>query len=432
MRNQGMYTLLQSLPVVVRGSGLLTDELESNLVGASSSFLSSNSLPLWGSLDERVLPELTDGSFGDASDMYVDLQGTRGAIAQALSALAAYDTGAVAIGNPPVLRGELFALYGYTEILLADLYCSGVPLSTLDFERDFTYKPGSTTAEIYQDAIAQEDSALAVATASDTVLNLARVLKGRALLALGQYTAAADDVSTVPDAFQYRLTLSWAGSGTGSLNFLNQDATVSDGEGGIGLRYRSSNDPRTTVTLVPNTTTSLYAPLYFPSKYATALTGAQAAPFVVADGIEARLMQAEAALRAGSSTWLTTLNALRTDGTFTTAPSGDPDSVGVIDTTWNAGTGGMAGLRPLTDPGSDSARVTLLFTERASWLFMTAHRQGDLRRLIRQDGRHQDHVYPTGTYTGMGVGQYGTDVTIPVPSQEYSNPKFQGCVDRNA
>jgi hypothetical protein len=390
---------------------------------------------LYGSLDERVLPELTSGSSdGDlTSSMYNDLQSTRGAIAQALGALAAYDTGAVAIGNPPVLRGELFALYGYAEILLADLYCSGVPLSTVDFERDFTYKPGSTTAEIYQDAIAKEDSALALGTASDTVLNLARVLKGRALLALGQYTAAADDVSTVPNEFQYRLTLTWqTGSDANALNSLNNVATVADREGANGLPYRSSGDPRTAVILVSNTSTNGYAPLYFPSKYATALTGTHAAPFVIANGIEARLIEAEAALHAGGGSWLMALNALRTDGTFTTAPSNDPNSVGVIDTTWNAGTGGVAGLRPLTDPGSDSARVTVLFTERASWLFATGHRQGDLRRLIRQYGRPQDHVYPVGTYTAPGAGQYGTDVTVPVPSDEYLNPYFHGCVDRNA
>jgi hypothetical protein len=426
MRNQGLYTLVQSLPDVVTGGGLLTDELESNFVGASQAILSGNSLPLSGSLDERVLPELPRGSSDeyDPYTMYRDLQSTRGAIIQALGALAAYDTGAATIGNPPVLRGELFALSGYAEILLADLYCSGVPLSTVDFERDFTYKPGSTTAQIYQDVIIKEDSALALVTGSDTVLNLARVLKGRALLALGQYAAAADDVSTVPDAFQYHLTLSWKNVGT-SLNFLNHVATVSDREGRNGLPYRSSGDPRTAVTLVPNTEANDYAPLYFPNKYAAALTGAQVAPFVVASGVEARLIQAEAVLRAGNGSWLTMLNTLRTTCTDATSCA----------TPAPAGTGGVAGLPPLSDPGqsaNDTARVNLLFRERAAWLFLDGHRQGDLRRLIRQYGQSQNHLYPVGPYTAPGVGQYGTDVTVPVPSQEYTNPYFQGCVDRNA
>jgi hypothetical protein len=133
-----------------------------------------------------------------------------------------------------------------------------------------------------------------------------------------------------------------------------------------------------------------------------------------------------------ATTWLTTLNALRTDGSFTTAPSSDPDSVGVIDTTWNAGTGGVGGLSPLRDPGSDSARVTMLFSERAYWLYLTGHRQGDLRRLIRQYHRDQSAVYPTGDYFGLGAGTYGTDVTAPIPTSENPNPLFHGCRDRDA
>jgi hypothetical protein len=377
-------------------------------------------------LDERILPELTTGVDDPFNhDIYHDLQSTRGAIAQALGALAAYDTGAAKIGDPPVLRGELFALYGYAELLLADLYCSGVPLSTVDFERDYTYKPGSTTAEVYQSAIVREDSASALATVNDTILNLARVLKGRAKLALGQYAAAADDVSTVPDAFQYRLVLSWSNGAGSTLNFLNNVATIADREGTRGLPYRSSGDPRTAVTSVPVPSDQNFAPLYFPTKYAAALSGVQVAPFVVANGIEARLIEAEAALRAGNASWLTILNRLRTTCTdAATCPDPAP-----------AGTGGIGDLPPLSDPGpsvNDTARVNLLFAERASWLFLTGHRQGDLRRLIRQYGRMQDRIYPIGVYTAPGAGQYGTEVTIPVPSAERKNPYFNGCVDRNA
>jgi hypothetical protein len=177
--------------------------------------------------------------------------------------------------------------------------------------------------------------------------------------------------------------------------------------------------------------------LFFPAKYAAALAGTQTAPFVVANGVEARLIQAEVALHAGNASWLTILNTLRTNGNFTTAP--DPVDPSVIDTTWTAGTGGVDNLRPLGDPGASlsgqaavDARVTLLFQERASWLFLTGHRQGDLRRLIRQYGRTQDHVYPIGLYTAPGHGQYGVEVTVPVPPTESPNPYFTGCVDRNA
>jgi hypothetical protein len=160
------------------------------------------------------------------------------------------------------------------------------------------------------------------------------------------------------------------------------------------------------------------------------------APITVASGLEARLIEAEAALHAGSTAWLTTLNTLRTNGSFTTAPSASPDSVGVIDTTWNAGTGGVSGLRPLIDPGdspNDSARVTLLFNERAYWLFLTGQRQGDLRRLVRNYGRDPQAIYPTGPYPLGGIlPQYGTGVSVQIPTTEFANPRYRGCLSQGA
>jgi hypothetical protein len=37
------------------------------------------------------------------------------------------------------------------------------------------------------------------------------------------------------------------------------------------------------------------------------------------------------------------------------------------------------------------------------WMYLTIHRWGDMRRLIRQYGRTQDKVFPTGTYFKGGV-----------------------------
>jgi hypothetical protein len=103
-------------------------------------------------------------------------------------------------------------------------------------------------------------------------------------------------------------------------------------------------------------------------------------------------------------------------------------------TVWTAGTGGVSGLASLTDPGTDSARVALLFQERAYWLFLTGHRQEDLRRLLRQYSqwfRSEDQVYPSGAYRGAGTLSYGSAVTAPIPGAEYLNPLFHGCHDRN-
>jgi len=54
----------------------------------------------------------------------------------------------------------------------------------------------------------------------------------------------------------------------------------------------------------------------------------------------------------------------------------------------------------------------------------------DLRRLVRQYGRTDDKVFPTGTY--FKGGNYGTDENFPVPSSEQVNPLFHGCLDRKA
>ena len=55
---------------------------------------------------------------------------------------------------------------------------------------------------------------------------------------------------------------------------------------------------------------------------------------------------------------------------------------------------------------------------------------GDLRRLIRQYGRTQDVVFPNGQF--FKGGTYGTDVNFPVTTDENPNPKWNGCIDRNA
>jgi hypothetical protein len=98
----------------------------------------------------------------------------------------------------------------------------------------------------------------------------------------------------------------------------------------------------------------------------------------------------------------------------------------------------------LADPGTAAAREDLLFRERAFWLFATAHRLGDMRRLVRQYGRAPATVFPSGSYSSNGrLSVYGTDVDFPIPIQEGNNgaapsvspeapAELKGCLDRNA
>ena len=413
-------------------AGLLSDELRSGDLGEAGSVSTADLI------DSRFMPEYGGSgddiiTAGEIRRLYSVLQKSRGQARESRGALEAF----MPAGSNE-LQGHLDAIEGYSEVYLADMFCSGVPLSTLDFGKDFTYKPGSSTIDIYKNAIALFDSALTLAADSDRILNFARVGKARALLDIGSYADAGTIVADVPNEFQYVLLYDQSTS-PGAINpdvnesFVSKDfdlfgtgmlVTMTDAEGENGLPFMSSGDPRT--AWVDNGVNQHGRQLAYPAKYSIAGDG----PVVIASGIEARLIEAEAKLHGNDGSWLTILNALRTDGTFDTQQ--DPDDAAATDTLWHAGSGGVPGLAPLEDPVDADARLDLVFHERAYWLFLTGTRQGDLRRLIRQYGRQPSHVYPTGLYPGA-YNTYGTDVTAPIPGGErISNPLFTGCQGRGA
>lgn len=388
----------------VSTSGVLTDELESSDQ----------------TIDARRIPEGGDAGEG----VYSRLQRVRGQAAQAIGLLTNFAPGSEA------LVGHMYAIQAYAEIFLAELFCSGIPLSTLDYKGDFTYKPGSSTEEVYRHALALLDTAATLVADSARLVNLVRVGRARALLGLGEFAEAARAVADVPDEYRYAIRY----SGVRSIRGLDTDEqhfatiesyrtnpnqtfawnlTVGDREGRNGLDYVSSGDPRTQTTATWGEN-GRYRRIFHPSKYPVDGSGA----IVLASGIEARLVEAEAALREGRvESWLATLNHLRR----TMWPTIEPAVSGP--------------LPDLTDPGSDAARVDLLFRERAFWLFLTGQRQGDLRRLIRHYGRSQDEIYPVGPYPDPWKGdtQYGSDVDLPVPNSErISNPYYKGCIARGA
>jgi hypothetical protein len=126
----------------------------------------------------------------------------------------------------------------------------------------------------------------------------------------------------------------------------------------------------------------------------------------IADGVEARLIEAEAALNAGDAAGaLTILNALRSNAALLSLRGYAANS-----------------LPPLTLQLTTAAQQDQLFKERAYWLYLTSHRLGDMRRLIRQYGRPVNTVFPNGPYFKGGL--YGTDVNVPVPFQEQNNPQY--------
>ncbi len=319
--------------------------------------------------------------------------------------------------TPTYRIGEAYALAGLTYVFAGENYCSGVPFSTA-FPAT-VYGTPLTTAEIFTTAIERFDSAMAYLTATDTAtvtrLNLARVGKGRALLnrgGPGDYAAAAAAVAAVPLSFVYNTSHSLASNrqrnGIFAFTFQNERFSVADVEGTNGLNYRTAGDPR--VLSVRDTAGAgvgfdNLTPQWNPRKYPTGIS-----PTPIANGVEASMIIAENQLVTDPVAWLATLNFVRDTLTFPRAQ------------------GGVAGLAPLADPGTPAGRVDLMFRERVFWMYLTGHRLGDLRRLMRQYGRTEDVVFPTG----LGLkGFYGHDLNLPVPFDEINNPNFTGCLDRN-
>ena len=418
-------------------TGLLGDELNAGRFNtATSGAFTTHSI-----VDGRSM-ETGDGSDGGYEGLWRQLHGVRAQAMNTIPALRKYGP-----NQPKDYTGHTYALWGMAETMLANFYCSGIPLTTVQFEGSFSYAPGSTTQQVYEHALKMFDSSLVYAPDSVEVRQLAKVGKGWALLNLGRFDEAAAAVADVPTPFAYLNLHSDAepnSVGTPTFTYartthaVTDMGTVSDMEGGNGLPYRSSGDPRTASSLLrARQATSGHAETYKPDHW---LISGGNTPVIMASGVEARLIEAEAALRSGDASWLTMLNALRTDGTFSTAPN--PTDPAVVDTTWGPGQGAvlwtsvggtLPGLRPLEDPGTDAARIDLLFQERAYWLFLTGRRMPDMRRLIRQYGRTPEDVFPVGSYPAGPVGSYGIDVTAPAPAAELLyNSEYEGCFDRQA
>jgi starch-binding outer membrane protein, SusD/RagB family len=381
----------------VLASAIITDELHEALdLGLALGG------PLPPHLDLRVLPEATQTGMTSVSlvdQTYSELQKIRSQAAQGIGLLRDY-----APTVPPAARGHLYALMGYSELFLAELFCSGVPLSTVDYEGDYTLARGSSTAEVLTHALALFDTALTLSADSARILNLARLGRARALLGLGRVADAAATTREVPDAYRYEAgyTPGDPSAANFAIIFASWGYSIADREGANGIPYLSSGDPRSLGNDVgPN---AHGVTLFHPAKYSTD----GGSPIVVASGVEARLIEAEAALQGGQTDlWLGLLNQLRRTAIVPALP----------DT---------------TDPGTDAGRLDLHFRERALWLFLTGQRQGDLRRLVRQYGRPAESVYPTGPYPAQ-AGQYGNDVTAPIPvAERLHNPLFTGCLNRGA
>jgi starch-binding outer membrane protein, SusD/RagB family len=376
---------------LVNMTGLLTDELQN-----------SETFPTRTEVDRRH----TQVNNATMRDIFFNAHLARVSAGRASGAYAAF-------GPTDPARSEVVSLEAYAILLLAEDYCSGVPLSNVDTATaSVEFGDPLTTQALLQVAADTFSAALTFAEGDPDRHNLAEVGKARTLQFEGRshLQDAAQLVGDVPTNWTYKITHSrnsqrqW--NGLYEFMWLEGRWIESDTEGVNGLRYR--DDPRNPFSDVGST---FVQNVQF---YGTLRYNAPDSSTVLASGIEARLIEAEAALEASNNVlFLKKLNDLR-------------DSSGLA-------------LPPLADPGTVTGRQDMLFNERGQWLYLTAHRLPDLRRLSRSTvndgyGRDPETVFPTGAwYRG---GDYGPDVNFPIPIEELNNTKVPGpapntCLDRN-
>lgn len=393
-------------------SGLLVDEY-----GSSSTFTQNDET------DQRNV--LVNNSLVTAH--FRDYHRTRTAAQQAINSLRLWKPA------DSTSAAEMYFVRGFAEMSLAQDFCNGIALSSAATE-SMEFGLPLAVAEVLARAVATFDTGLAFLPSSITgtqatlVRNALHVAKARAYMSLGRDSlqAAAALVSGIQTSFAYNTTFA-VGTGDNavwSFTTSNGRYTVGDSVEGNArnilvrnaIPFLSARDPRvparyvtrtvgTRVDTVPGQDGQTYARVQ--DRYV------RSDPMAVVNGIDARLIEAEARLQAGNITgFLQILNTLRTG----------PTAVSGSRTVSN-----MAGL---TDPGASQTREDLLFRERAFWTYGRGQRLNDLRRLVRQYERAPGATFPVGPY--YKGGEYGPDMNFPIPQAELNNPNASACTNRGA
>ena len=398
-----------------------------------------------------VLGNITDAAFAR-------LEQARFNARRAFAVTAQFSTNQTADADA-LTKAQLRTIEGYTYVTLAEGWCGAVPFSIVPDSgaidpAAIQFGVGLTFVQMNDSAVARFNEGIGLNPGN----RLSAVGKGRALLNLGRYSQAAEAVATVPTLYVFKMEHS---ANTGNENnpifslMSNGRYGVANLEGGLsgtaalrpdistpatsapsaeGLPFRGLRDPRVPWSARAGNGRCFSSSVFcwLNNNYPTLDSDVP-----LASGVEARLIEAEAALQTGDvTTMLSKLNTLR---------SSLVTLLGILysdqkQTFPAPGSGGTPTLDPLSDPATAgmtageqfAARRGLLFQERALWLFNTGHRQGDLRRLVRNYGLPSAQVFPSGPYFRVGV--YGNDVAYPVPFAEQNNPSFVpgACVTTEA
>jgi len=360
-------------------SGLMADE-----------YSYSGTFPTRREADTRNLQDIN----GDINTIYGNLHRSRTGAETTIDLLANFG------GNPEV-ESEMQSIVGYAYVMFAETFCGGVPFSKAPADGgELIYGEPLTTEQMFNAAVEWFDQAVTNAGSNDKLANLGRLGKARSLLGLGQIDAAAGEVAAVPSDFVYNIEQSDNSrrqeNGIYIMTTVRRQFSIADGKGGNGLMYRSAMDPRTPwdggTEFGQDDITLYYNQLKFNSS---------SVPVALASGIEARLIEAEAA-----------------------ASADDAQTVENIHNELRA----AIGLSELDLSGISGEDLLLAhFSERAFWLFSTGHRLGDLRRLVDVYDMMSSSVFPWGPY--FKGGEYNPNLKFLVPQSESNNPNYVGCLD---
>jgi len=163
-------------------SGLMTDE-----------YYYSGTFPTRREADTR----LVQNTNGDVDVIYGNLHRARASAETTISMISE-------LGGDPNLESEMQSIVGFSYILFAETFCSGVPFSRAPADGgELEFGMPLTTQEMFETAISRFDKA--IAAGNERYSNLGKVGKARALLGLGNLTEAANEASSVSTDFVYNI-----------------------------------------------------------------------------------------------------------------------------------------------------------------------------------------------------------------------------------
>jgi hypothetical protein len=359
----------------VVGVGTFTDEL-ANAIASSSNI----------DYDRRTLP--SSGTYGTGTcgnnqqaPIYTTLSVARAAADTAVGKLQGWTDAQVA--NRTKLIGQASAYAGYSLVLMGEAMCTAA----------INLSPEMTPAQIFAQAKARFDAAIAAATTAGdaATINFATMGRARAEWNLGDLTAASADAAKITST-TYAANMSTNAANVRQQNWVfvsvNQSfwGTVDPSFRNLTVDNTANGtpDPRTLVTNLGKTGTSQATPIWTVNKYS-----GLASTIPITKYAEAQLIIAEAKAQANdlAGAAVAINNARNTHGTM---PQYDAT-------------------------GQTKAQVIAqIVEERRREFFLEGHRLGDLRHFGLP-------ILPAANTPYLTNGVYGAQSCFPLPDVERIN-----------